>query len=175
MGAARLYTTLLTKRGRGVLIKLLGSLLIVISGGVLSVSFCRFQKKRLLVLDSYISLLFFIKGQIDCYLRPISEILSMADTKIIEGCGYKNGIPSSLIEMLPYGRIYLEDESSRLLYNFSEEFGGTYKDEQMKRCDYYIEVLLVERRALCDSIPTKNRVGSALWMCASFGIIIMLW
>lgn len=157
------------------LIKLLGSLLIALSGTVLSFSFCRFQKKRLQVLDSYISLLFFIKGQIDCYLRPISEILNMADIKVIEGCGYKNGAPASLIEMLPYSKIYLEDESERLLYNFSEEFGSTYKDEQLKRCDYYIESLLVQRGALCEEIPSRNRVGSALWMCASFGLMIMLW
>ena len=157
------------------LIKLSGSLLIAASGAVLSFSFCRFQKKRLSVLDSYISLLFFIKGQIDCYLRPISEILSMADTRIIEGCGYKGGIPSSLTEMLPYSRIYLEDESRRLLYNFSEEFGSTYKDEQLKRCDYYIESLLVERGVLCNEIPSRNKVGSALWMCASFALMIMLW
>ena len=110
------------------LIKLLGSLLIALSGGLLSFSFCRFQRKRLLVLDSYISLLFFIKGQIDCYLLPISEILDAADKKIIEGCGYKNGTPSGLTEMLSYSKIYLEDESERLLYNFSEEFGSTYKD-----------------------------------------------
>ena len=157
------------------LIKLFGSLLIAISGAVISFSFCRFQKKRLSVLDSYISLLFFIKGQIDCYLRPISEILSMADSRVIEGCGYKNGSPSSLIEMLPHSRIYLEEESQRLLCNFAEEFGGTYKDEQLKRCDYYIESLLVQRGALCDEIPSRNKVGSALWMCASFALMIMLW
>ena len=45
------------------LIKLLGSLLIALSGTYFSFSFCKFQRKRLQVLDSYISLLFFIKGQ----------------------------------------------------------------------------------------------------------------
>lgn len=157
------------------LIKLLGSLLIALSGTYFSFSFCKFQRKRLQVLDSYISLLFFIKGQIDCYLRPISEILGMADERIIEGCGFKKSTPSSLTEMLPYSRIYLEDESRRLLYNFSEEFGSTYKDEQLKRCDYYIESLLVERNALCDEIPSRSKAGSALWMCTSFALMIMLW
>ena len=156
-------------------IKLFGSLLIALAGGALSLSFCKFEKKRLSVLDSYISLLFYIKGQIDCYSRPISDILSGADISVIEGCGYRSGIPKSILEMLPSSKIYLERESMRLLLSFADEFGSTYKQEQLRRCDYYIEALLEQRHALCSEIPSRSRVGSALWMCASFAIMIILW
>ena len=156
-------------------IKLFGSLLIALAGGVASFSFCRFQRKRLVVIDGYISLLFYIKGQIDCYSRPLSDILLGADISLIESCGYRGGVPKSLSEMLPHAKIYLEDESMRLLMQFSEEFGSTYKQEQLRRCDYYIEALLERRRLLCDEIPSKSKVGSAVWMCASFALMIILW
>ena len=156
-------------------VKLLGSLLIALSGGALSVSFCRFEKKRLFILDSYVSLLFYIKGQIDCYSRPLSDILAEADMSLIEACGYRGGIPKSISDMLPHVKIYLESESLRLLLAFADEFGSTYKQEQLRRCDYYIEALLERRRLLCDEIPSRSRVGSALWMCASFALMIILW
>ena len=156
-------------------IKLLGSLLIALAGGGISLSFCRFERKRLIVLDAYISLLFYIKGQIDCYSRPLSDILLGADTLLIESCGYRGGVPLSLQEMLPHSKIYLESESLRLLLAFADEFGSTYKQEQLRRCDYYIEALLERRRLLCDEIPSRSRVGSALWMCASFALMIILW
>lgn len=156
-------------------VKFIGSLLVVLAGGVLSFSFCRFEKKKLSVLDSYISLLFYIKGQIDCYSKPISDILKSADREIIEGCGCRFSDSMNLDDMLEEGKIYLERESMRLLSCFSKEFGSTYKDEQLRRCDYYIEALLEERRGLSDDIPSRNKVGSAIWMCASFGLMIVLW
>ncbi len=156
-------------------IKLLGSFLIALAGGGISLSFCRFQKKRLTVLDSYISLLFYIKGQIDCYSRPLSDILLSADVSLIESCGYRGDVPKSLSQMLPHGKIYLDEESFRLLMQFADEFGSTYKQEQLRRCDYYIESLLERRRLLLEEIPSKNRVGSAIWMCASFALMIILW
>lgn len=157
------------------ILKLFGSLLLALAGGMLSFSFCRFEKKKLSVLDSYISLLFYIKGQIDCYSKPISDILKSADREMIEGCGCRLPDPTSLDMMLDEGKIYLERESMRLLSCFSREFGSTYKDEQLRRCDYYIEALLEERRDLSDDIPSRNKVGSAIWMCASFGLMIVLW
>lgn len=155
-------------------IKLLGSLLIALSGGVLSASFCRFQKRRLLVLDSYISLMFYIKGQIDCYSKPISEILMGADRDILNACGYRED-NQSLSDMLLQSKIYLGGESMRLLSCFADEFGSTYKGEQLRRCDYYIEALLEERNSLSQEIPSKTKIGSALWMCASIAVMIILW
>ena len=156
-------------------IKLLGSLLIALAGGGISLSFCRFERKRLIVLDAYISLLFYIKGQIDCYSMPLSDILLGADSSLIEACGYRGDVPLSLQEMLPHSKIYLESESLRLLMQFSDEFGSTYKGEQLRRCDYYIDSLLERRRVLLEEIPSKSRVGSAIWMCASFALMIILW
>lgn len=156
------------------LTKLLGSLLIACAGFFISVSFCRFESKRLSVLDSYISLLFYIKGQVDCYLRPIDEILMSVDFDIIKGCGCREK-PCSIFSMLDESKIYLEKESYRLLYTFASEFGSVYKDEQLLRCDYYIEALSEERRGLFDEVPSRNKVARALFMCASFALLIILW
>ena len=156
------------------LVKLIGSLLIALAGGGFAMAFCIFERKRLEVLDSFIALLFYIKGQIDCYCLPLSDILATLDESITRGC-MCHKTPESLEEMIRHSKIYLEDETRRLLYAFSSEFGSTFRDEQLRRCDYYIQCLCEERRRLSDDLPLRSRTGSALWICSSLGLLIILW
>ena len=72
-------------------------------------------------------------------------------------------------------RIYLDEEALRLVSSFASEFGSTFRDEQLRRCDHYANALLEERRLLFTSVNSKIRAGGALWICACLGIIILLW
>ena len=153
--------------------KILGSLFLCTSGAFVSVYVSRFQKNRLLVLDSFISLIFYIKGQVDCFSKPIGEILLCAPKEILDNCA--KGVNMGLCDMVESNRIYLSDESFRLLYCFSSEFGSTYRDEQMKRCDYYIEALTEERKNVAEDISKKSRIYSTLAICSSLCLLIMLW
>ncbi len=153
------------------MIKLFGSLMLAITGVVLAVSVCRFEQKKLKVLDGFIALLFYIKGQVDCYNLPLCDILSSSSEKFeILGRCEKN-----IDGMLARNRIYLGEESYRLLERFFDEFGSTYREEQLKRTDYYIEALSEERRILFDDLPARTRVGGALCICSVIGILIILW
>lgn len=153
--------------------KLFGSFLLCASGAYISIYVSKFQKAKLTVLDSFISLVFYIKGQVDCYSRPISEILYSAPREILDNCGVTENM--ELCEMVEKNRIYLSDEGFRLLFCFASEFGSTYREEQMKRCDYYIEALSEERRIISEDIPKKSRIYSTLAICSSLCLLIMLW
>ena len=59
--------------------KLVGSLILLFAGGYVSVAITRFERRRLRVLDGYISLIYYIKGQIDCYAMPLPAIMASAD------------------------------------------------------------------------------------------------
>ena len=153
--------------------KLIGSLFLCVSGIFASAFVSKFQKNKLLVLDSYISLVFYIKGQVDCYSKPISEILACAPRELLEQCLVKEG--AGLCEMVEASRVYLSDESFRLLYCFASEFGSTYREEQMKRCEYYIEALSEERKNVAEEIAKKSKIYSTLAICSSLCLLIMLW
>ena len=152
------------------MIKLLGSLLLAVTGLVLAVSISRFEQKKLRVIDSFISLIFHIKGQIDCYSLPLCDILRNRPSglELLDGS-------EDLGEILYNARIYLDTETYRLLESFYTEFGGLYRDEQLKRCEYYIEALGEQRRALFEDLPARTRIGSALCICSTIGILIILW
>ena len=152
------------------MLKLFGGLLMALTGVILALSIYRFEQKKLRVIDSFISLIFHIKGQIDCYSLPLCDIMRAlpADLELpreTEDFG----------QMLTHSRIYLDRESYRLLQRFFLEFGSLYRDEQLRRCDYYIEALGEQRRILFDDLPARAKIGGALCICSVIGLLIILW
>ena len=51
--------------------KVIGTVILLLAGGYISAAMTRFERRRLRVLDGYISLIYYIKGQIDCYAMPV--------------------------------------------------------------------------------------------------------
>ena len=165
--------------------KLVGSLLLLLAGGYVSVAITRFERRRLRVLDGYISLIYYIKGQIDCYAMPLSEILASADPAVIAAClGLDMTTPlphlplpaeRPLSAMVQESRLYLEPETDRLLTTLTGELGTTYREEQVMRCDHYLTALTEERRRLRDTLPSRLRATCALCVCCALGAAVILW
>ena len=140
-----------------------------------------------MVLDGYISLLRYIKGQIDCYAMPLNDILTMADPRLVGAClgkgrgmwmgdGQDTPMPwLSLPQMIEESRLYLEPESERLLIQFAGEVGQTYRAEQVMRCEHYIQALGEERRKLAETAPLRVRMNSVLCLCCALGVAVLLW
>ena len=154
------------------MIKLFGSLLLALTGVILSVSVNRFEQKKLTILDAFITLLFYIKGQIDCFSLPLGEILKSAPTEV--SCLRAHN-DDSFLDMLYNCKIYLDAESFRLLERFGMEFGGMYREEQLRRCDYYIEALCERRRVIFEDLPARKKIGGTLCICVCIGLLIILW
>ena len=165
--------------------KLMGSLVLLLAGGYVSLSITRFEKRRLRVLDGYISLIYYIKGQIDCYAMPLSDILASADPAVLAAClgldGQTNLRPPVLtadrpiIAMVEESRLYLEPEVERLLTTLTGELGSTYRTEQVARCDHYLSALTQERRKLGDSLPARLRAVCTLCLCSAVVAALLLW
>lgn len=165
--------------------KMLGSVILLLAGGYVSVAITRFERRRLRVLDGYLSLLYYVKGQIDCYAMPLSEILHRADPAVIAAClGLDSDVPPPLPArdgdpplpaMIRESRLYLEPEAERLLTTMTGELGSIYRTEQVARCDYYITALTEERRKLNDTLPARLRTACTLCICCALGAAVMLW
>lgn len=165
--------------------KLAGTLLLLLVGGYLSAVMTRFERRRLRVLDGYISLLSYVRGQIDCYARPLTDILAGADPQVLAAClGLDANEPfpplsaegePPLPALIKESRLYLEPESERLLLTMTGELGGGYRAEQVSRCDYYLTALLRERGKLNDTLPSRRRGVSVLCVCSTLGLALLLW
>ena len=156
------------------IVKLIGGGVIVICSIFFTISHRRFEERRLRTLDGLIALINYIKGQVDCYALPIREILTRLPAEIFCDCNCPEGA-YSLDEIVMQCRVYLEKESLRLIEAFASEFGSTFREEQLRRCDYYISTLSEERKRVFASVNAKSRAGGALWIFACLGLVILLW
>ena len=155
-------------------VKIIGCLLVLGAGGLAAFSTVRYERRRISVLDGWIDLIFYIRTQIDCYLTPLNEILAGADEELLYAC-MGDGHCRELGVLLQNCRLYLNPEAHRLLTAFARELGSSYREEQVKRCDYYISSLRSIRDKQMEELPAKIRVGVALCLCAALGIAILLW
>ena len=155
-------------------IKLFGGLLVLLAGVLSAGAYARFEKKRLSVLDAWMELLLYIRGQIDCYLMPIDRILGLADRDLLRACS--GGKPvSSLTDTLHGALPYLDFESRRLLSSLARELGSSYREEQLKRCDYYLQALQRQREKLEQALPNRIKLGTTVRLCVAIGTAILLW
>lgn len=156
------------------MIKLLGALLILAVGGVAAISTARYEKKRLSVLDGWIDLIVYIRSQIDCFLTPLDEILQNGDRTLLDACMSPEGA-ADLDAILRASSLYLDGEVKRLLEGFVRETGSTFREEQLKRCDYYVTALRTQRERIAAELPARRRLSTALCLCTAIGTAILLW
>ena len=154
--------------------KIAGAILLLASGTGLALGASRFARNRLLVYDGLISLLFFIKGRIDCYAMPVQEILRTMDKGILADCRCPGEI-DSIDELLLHVKPYISPETFRVLRTFGQGLGGGFRDEQIKWCDYYIELLRQERMQLEGELPVRAKTNGMIWILCAVGAVILLW
>ena len=155
-------------------IKVIGSILLALSGAFSAASICRYHRRRLDTLDGFISLIYYIKGQVDCYARPIGDILHSLPPEILRDCNCRRGA-DSLEELINESKIYLDREALRLLTSFSTEFGSIFREEQTRRCDYYAEGLKEQRGLIASDLSGTIRSGCAVCIGISLCLVILLW
>lgn len=157
-----------------VTVKILGALLILGVGAVSAISAVKYEKMKLSVTDGWIDLIFYIRGQIDCYLTPLSEILSDEESAHFKAT-LSDKSETDLSAILRSSSIYLDGESKRLLERFVREIGTCYREEQVRRCDYYITALRAQRERIAKDTPIRIRLAITLCFCIAVGSAILLW
>lgn len=145
----------------------------MLSAFLISYSLNRSEEKRLLQLQSLISLIRFFKLRIDCYCSPVDEILSRADRDLLTQCGFRDPpvSPKDLLTSLspePDGKVY------EILSSFVSELGGVYREEQLKSCDYHINLLCELEKGRASALPSSKKLRSTLILSAAAGIVILL-
>lgn len=155
-------------------IKLIGGILLFATGGLTAVSLCRYCRKRLETLDGFVSLIQYVKGQVECYARPIDDILASLPPEILRDCNCPTGA-SSLDELIEASSIYLDRDSHRHLVAFSGEFGSIFREEQARRCQHYASLLGERRQAVAERLVSEMRSGCAVCICVTVSLAILLW
>ena len=156
------------------MLKFLGALLILSVGVFAAFVSVQYEKRRLTVVDGWIDLILYIRGQIDCYLLPIEDILSSGDRALLEACMSPSNA-ADLPAILASCEIYLDGDAKRTLESFVREIGAGYREEQIKRCDFFIASLRTQREKIAASLPLRVRLCATLCFCLALATAILLW
>ena len=154
--------------------KALGALLILAVGAITAKAGAMREREKLTVLDAWLGLLLYVRGQIDCYLLPLDEIFRDADVELLRAAsaGRKTETWDGLLRAsLPH----LGKESARLLTSLIRELGSSYREEQLRRCDYYLAALGKERDRIAAALPARQKLCVASCLCTALGTAILLW
>ena len=154
--------------------KAAGVLLIFMGGSLIAGRMNKIAERDLRLIDGWISFMRYVKGQIECFGVPIDKILSACDTALFTEIGYKKAnVPGNLTELI--SECTLPDkETACLIFDYAKEFGRYYREEQLKRCNYYIVALEEKRKRESDKLPQRKRLNTTLWIAGSLAVGILL-
>lgn len=154
-------------------IKAAGGALILFAGWLTAFQLNRAESKKLSQMDSLIALLRFIRVQIDCYCVPVGEILRRCEPSLLTGCGLSSP-PGDFLSLLDGLKPAPDGKTAEVLYSFCQELGGSYRDEQLKSCDYHIARLTAIREPMYSEAAKRKKVNTALCLSAAAGVVILL-
>ena len=108
--------------------------------------FSHMQNGRQKRLECFLQLIRFIESEISCYQTPLDDIYRRFEGEELEKCGFmavvrEKGMSAALAECC--GALCFSDEEYRLLLDFSGELGKSYREEQLRGCDYYRRSLTI--------------------------------
>ena len=152
------------------LIKAVGAVFIMLSGIVLSSSLCAADEKNINSTEALLSIVKFTKNQIDCFGIPIGEIFKRCDRELLEKCAVYVS-PTSFEEFISVAE--LPDEAEKIITAFSSEFGSSYRDGQLKSCDYCIAQLSECLANQKEDYKKNKKLYRAICLSAAIGIIIL--
>ena len=154
-------------------LKIAGSALILSAALYASVAVGAYERKALEVLEGFWRLINYTKNRIDLYCAPRETIMKSAAKESDLGLDI---LPDeSFYELVSRCGAYLDPKAKKELLSFDSELGEAYRDEQIKKCDYYASLIDSFRRETQEKLPGKIKMDRTLIMSLSIGIILVLW
>ncbi len=138
------------------------------------------DKARLYRLDSLITLVKYIRSQIDRYMTPVGEILRQCDSDVIDGCfvglvdrrGARPRDVSELVSFLRKGE-YFEDGKEAICL-LADNLGKSYREESVRECDECLQELCALRAKLASELPKKRKARAVIGLCAAAATAIVI-
>jgi hypothetical protein len=157
--------------------KWIGGGLLLLSAFVYCYRFERGTAQTKRVLSAWIALLTDIKRQISCCGTPLSDILQHADPDVVAVLEMQAGplTATGLGECCRAHAARLPAPCGELLARLSQEWGRSWRQEEIERLNYYITELTQQKEAYCVSAGGAARLRRTLIFCGALGIILLFW
>ena len=134
--------------------------------------FSKFQNKRISEYEGFYSLLSYMRGEIGCFLSPVSEWCAHFSDEALERCGFLPALREceDLYKAFlgSVDKMSLSCETKDDLIRFFTSFGKGYADEVMRLIDSFRQRLGENIDREREEIPRSQKLVRTL--CVSFAI-----
>ena len=117
-------------------------------------------------------LLRIIKEKVESFGMSACSILRELDGELMSACGYKNNEPPKDFLEFAQACDIADQGAKEILLEFFAEFGKSYRSEQIKRCEYYLERMTKQERLVCSKLPDQKKLYATL--CLSLSLILVI-
>lgn len=133
----------------------------------------RFEQKRCRQAEGFVALVRHVRLQIDCFATPVERILASLDESIREDCALPPHA-ESFSALLASTRLLVPEELRDLLIGFSGDLGSSYREEQLRCCDYYLSRMTPHCERIRAELPRRVRLWLLLPGALSAALCLML-
>jgi hypothetical protein len=157
--------------------KYIGSAILLL----VALSYCYQHEQRALQMKrrmgAWVTLLTDIRTHIACFGTPLSDILPRVDPSVLSVLEIQDlsGGTEAVLERCRSDAPHLPGGSGEHLMRLAEELGTVWRQEQIQRLDYYIEMLEKQRTAFCETMGGEVRIRRALCLLGTVGGILLVW
>lgn len=154
--------------------KWVGALLLLGAGLGCGVLLVGFERRRCRQAEGFLSLVRHIRLQIDCFSMPVGRILKGCDGRILTDCGVESDSLPDLPTLLRGTRLYIPEEMCRLLWELGGRLGGSYREDQLRCCDYFLERLIPWCDRLRAELPKREKMMLLLPVAFAAMLVLLL-
>ena len=151
----------------------IGAVAIFACGVLIGTGLAAFERRRVAQAEGFLLLLRYIRLQIDCFSMPVARILSECDRDLLLACGVEHP-PKDFKTLLGGTKLFLREDVCRLLEDFGACLGGSYREEQLRCCDYYLTRLCPYCDKLRAELQGRERMALFLPPALSVALILLL-
>ena len=156
------------------ILRIIGALMIAFSGAFAAYFLNRDAKETLSQTECFISLVRFLRAQIECFSMSVPKALDRVPDEMFSGCGFSGEErPQSMGEFLDGCRV-TDDAVMRDMRRLAEDLGKGYREEQLTLCDYCLSLLEGQRARIAGQLPLKIKVNSVLSLAGAAAVVILL-
>ena len=153
--------------------KLIGLVLLLCSGILASLLLSRFEQHRYKQAEGFLALLRHIRLQIDCFSLPVSRILTTLPSQIREAATLPDDA-RDFGELLESTSLLLPEDMCELLASFSTDLGASYREDQLRCCDFYITRFAPHCERMREELPRRTRLALLLPLALALSLALLL-
>ncbi len=123
------------------------------------------------------ALLRFIKSRIEYFLMPSLEIFRRADAGYLSEIGFteyaaEHGLAQTL-RAEPFASLF-PPRARALLTDFADTLGSGCAEEEVRRCDFFLEELSAVQTEMKDDLARKGKLYISMSVLAAAAVTILL-